>query len=64
MERLCEDLAGLIPTLVKPVVDVAWFSWQVWGGGAGGGILLSFFSFYLSFFLILFYLFIYFMFSW
>jgi ABC-type uncharacterized transport system fused permease/ATPase subunit len=30
VERLCDDLAALIPTLVKPVVDVAWFSWQLW----------------------------------
>ena len=29
VERLCADLAALIPTLVKPVVDVAWFSWQL-----------------------------------
>ena len=29
-ERLCDDLAALIPTMVKPVVDIAWFSWQLW----------------------------------
>lgn len=29
IERLAEDLAALIPTLVKPVVDMAWFSWQL-----------------------------------
>lgn len=29
-ERLCDDLAALIPTLVKPVVDISWFSWQLW----------------------------------
>ena len=29
-ERLCDDLAALIPTLVKPVVDITWFSWQLW----------------------------------
>jgi ABC-type uncharacterized transport system fused permease/ATPase subunit len=30
IERLCDDLAALIPTLVKPVVDISWFSWQLW----------------------------------
>eukprot|EP00887_Chlorella_sp_A99_P003200 scaffold9.g3200.t1 len=30
VERLCDDLAALIPTLVKPVVDLAWFSAQLW----------------------------------
>lgn len=30
IERLSDDLAALIPTLVKPVVDVGWFSWQLW----------------------------------
>ncbi|PSC69745.1 ABC transporter D family member 1 [Micractinium conductrix] len=30
IERLCDDLAALIPTMVKPVVDIAWFSWQLW----------------------------------
>lgn len=29
-ERLCDDLAALIPTLVKPLVDIGWFSWQLW----------------------------------
>lgn len=29
-ERLCDDLASLIPTLVKPLVDIGWFSWQLW----------------------------------
>ena len=28
-ERRADDLAALVPTLVKPVVDVAWFSWQL-----------------------------------
>jgi ABC-type uncharacterized transport system fused permease/ATPase subunit len=23
-------LAALIPTLVKPLVDIGWFSWQLW----------------------------------
>lgn len=30
IERLADDLAALIPTLIKPVVDVGWFSWQLW----------------------------------
>jgi ABC transporter transmembrane region 2 len=41
VERLCDDLAALIPTLVKPVVDVAWFSAQLWAltGARGVAIL-------------------------
>ncbi|DBA67674.1 TPA: hypothetical protein ACH3X2_001266 [Trebouxia sp. C0005] len=30
VDRLCTDLAELIPTMVKPVVDITWFSWQLW----------------------------------
>ena len=30
MERLCDDLAALIPSMVKPVVDIAWFSVQLY----------------------------------
>ena len=30
VERLCDDLAALIPSMVKPVVDIAWFSVQLW----------------------------------
>lgn len=26
IERLCDDLSALIPSLVKPLVDLAWFS--------------------------------------
>ncbi|GAB4822712.1 hypothetical protein N2152v2_009758 [Parachlorella kessleri] len=41
VERLCDDLAALIPTLVKPVVDVAWFSWQLWRlTGRRGAVIL------------------------
>ncbi|KAK9820297.1 hypothetical protein WJX72_008694 [[Myrmecia] bisecta] len=29
VERLCDDLAALIPTMVKPVVDILWFSLQL-----------------------------------
>ena len=41
IERLCDDLAALIPTLVKPVVDVSWFSLQLWrlSGRRGMAIL-------------------------
>lgn len=41
IERLTDDLAALIPTLIKPVVDVLWFSWQLWRltGKRGMGIL-------------------------
>lgn len=30
VERLCSDLSALIPTMVKPVVDILWFSAQLW----------------------------------
>ena len=30
VERLCADLAELIPCLVKPVFDLAWFSSRMW----------------------------------
>ena len=30
VERLCADLAELIPCLVKPVFDLAWFSSRLW----------------------------------
>jgi ABC-type uncharacterized transport system fused permease/ATPase subunit len=43
-ERLADDLAALVPTLVKPVVDVAWFSWRLWRltGARGGAILYAY----------------------
>ena len=33
VERLCNDLAALIPSAVKPVVDLLWFRYchVVWG---------------------------------
>ena len=39
--RLCDDLAALIPNLVKPIVDLLWFSAQLWQltGRRGLGIL-------------------------
>ena len=44
VERLSNDLASLIPTLVKPVVDVTWFSWQLWRltGPRGMAILYAY----------------------
>ncbi len=44
VERLASDLASLIPTLVKPVVDVTWFSWQLWRltGPRGMAILYAY----------------------
>lgn len=30
VERLCNDAASLIPTMVKPVVDIVWFSSRMW----------------------------------
>jgi hypothetical protein len=39
-ERLCDDLAALIPTLVKPVVDITWFSWQLWRLSGQRGMLI------------------------
>ena len=29
VERLADDLSKLIPSLIKPVVDIAWFSVQL-----------------------------------
>lgn len=42
--RLSEDLASLVPTLVKPVADIAWFSYQLWDltGPRGAAILYSY----------------------
>lgn len=30
VDRVCDDLAALVPTMVKPVVDVCWFTWQLY----------------------------------
>ena len=30
VERLCDDLSALIPSMVKPVVDICWFSWRMY----------------------------------
>lgn len=41
VERLSTDLAALVPTLVKPVTDIAWFSFQLWNlTGPRGAIIL------------------------
>ena len=44
VERLSDDLAALVPTLVKPVTDIAWFSLQLWKltGPRGAAILYSY----------------------
>jgi ABC-type uncharacterized transport system fused permease/ATPase subunit len=44
VERLADDLAALIPTMVKPVVDVGWFSLQLWRlcGPRGMAILYAY----------------------
>ena len=41
VDRLTGDLAGLIPTLVKPVLDVAWFSSRLYAmtGRRGAAVL-------------------------
>ena len=41
VDRLCADLAALVPTMVKPVVDILWFSSQLWAltGRRGTAIL-------------------------
>ena len=40
MERLCAELASLIPSLAKPLVDVAWFSARLWAltGARGAAV--------------------------
>jgi len=30
VERLAGDMAALVPTMVKPVVDILWFSTRLW----------------------------------
>ena len=44
VDRLSNDLAALVPTLVKPVTDIAWFSLQLWRltGPRGALILYSY----------------------
>ena len=41
VERLCSDLTALVPSMIKPVVDLAWFSAQLWRllGARGTGLL-------------------------
>lgn len=41
IDRLSSDLSALVPTLVKPVTDIAWFSLQLWRlTGPRGAIIL------------------------
>lgn len=41
IERLAADLAALVPSMVKPVVDILWFSSQLWAltGRRGSAVL-------------------------
>ena len=41
VERLVADLAALVPSMVKPVVDILWFSSQLWAltGRRGAAVL-------------------------
>ena len=41
VERLAADLAALVPSMVKPVVDILWFSSQLWAltGRRGSAVL-------------------------
>ena len=46
VERLCDDLAALIPSMVKPVVDLAWFSVQLYQlTGRNGMAILYLYAF-------------------
>ena len=40
VDRLCDDVASLIPNMVKPVVDIVWFTSRLWAltGARGMGI--------------------------
>ncbi len=41
IERLSNDLSALVPTLVKPITDIGWFSLQLWRlTGPRGAIIL------------------------
>lgn len=40
IERLCNDLASLVPSLIKPIVDIAWFSWRMKRLTGGKGMFL------------------------
>lgn len=44
IDRLSTDLSALVPTLVKPVTDIVWFSLQLWRltGPRGAVILYSY----------------------
>lgn len=49
VDRLCDDLAALIPTLVKPVVDIAWFSTQLYTLTGRRGIAIAYLYMLLGF---------------
>mmetsp|Transcript_35427 Transcript_35427/g.99833 ORF Transcript_35427/g.99833 Transcript_35427/m.99833 type:complete len:1301 (+) Transcript_35427:15-3917(+) len=44
VERLCDDVAALVPSMVKPIVDVCWFTWRCYTltGLRGLAILYSY----------------------
>lgn len=42
VERLADDLSALIPTLMKPIVDITWFSWQLWRLTGRRGIFIAY----------------------
>lgn len=41
VDKLCQDLAGLVTSMVKPVVDIAWFTARMHAltGRTGVGLL-------------------------
>jgi ABC-type uncharacterized transport system fused permease/ATPase subunit len=41
VDKLCQDLAGLVTSMVKPVVDILWFTWRMHTltGRTGVGLL-------------------------
>eukprot|EP00897_Mesotaenium_endlicherianum_P010717 jgi/Mesen1/9674/ME000674S09277 len=44
VDKLCRDLSGLITNMVKPLVDILWFTWRMQGltGRRGVGILYTY----------------------
>ena len=44
VERLCDDMAALVPSMVKPIVDLSWFTWRCYRltGLKGLGILYAY----------------------
>ncbi|CAG9462286.1 unnamed protein product [Pedinophyceae sp. YPF-701] len=40
VERVCTELAALIPTMIKPTVDICWFSLSMWRLTGRRGLLI------------------------